>query len=158
MDARLHQRVKLSIPVSLYSRERHGILQRRSANISLGGLFVSGSPCGCCGSCLEVMVDIIGMKDVATQALIGEVVRLTSSGFALRFRNPVESQRRMLERLLWPRWDGANLFEGMLLLTMREEVTDLASWMRLTSLLCGPYKRLCCMHATRNERSRGQST
>ena len=51
---------------------------------------------------------------------------------------------RLLEDIIWPKWDGEQLFEGLLIVAPHEDIVDLADWMRLTSLLCNQYRRLCC--------------
>jgi len=45
MEARAHPRSRLSVPVGLYCADKNRYYRRKINNISVGGLFVSGTPC-----------------------------------------------------------------------------------------------------------------
>lgn len=58
----------------------------------------------------------------------------------LRFNDLDNDQQTKLEALLCPNWDGADLLEGLLILSRRLPATNLEEWMRLTSIVarCRP--------------------
>lgn len=145
MEARTNQRVKISVPVGMFSAGQPEIVKRQTADISTGGLYARGGSWGRTGQEVDVIIDPDGMGGTSSTPIRGEIVRQGASGFAVRFKYLGEAHIRQLEELIWPEWNGENLFEGMMILIMREQVTDLASWMHLTTILCSHYKRLCSM-------------
>ena len=144
MDARAHPRTRLAVPVGLYCADKNRYYRRKINNISVGGLFVSGSPCERSGAQLEVIVNPTTQAPQASDRYTTEVVRSSASGFALKFNHLDEQRELALEDIIWPKWDGEELFEGLLIVAPHEDIVDLAGWMRLTSLLCNQYRRLCC--------------
>jgi len=130
--------------VGLYCADKNKYYRRKSNNISVGGLYVSGSPCGRGGTQLEVMVNPVNRAQQPSERFAAEVVRSSVSGFALKFNHLDEQKKRALEDVIWPKWDGEELFEGLLIVAPHEDIVDLAGWMRLTSVLCNQYRRLCC--------------
>lgn len=148
MEARANPRVKLSVPVGMFASGQDAIVKRVTGDISTGGLFVKGGSWGRTGMELQIVIDPDGIGGERSAPMTGEVVRQGPSGFAVQFKYLGEAHLRRLEELIWPDWDGSNLFEGMMILVMREQVTDLASWMHLTSILCCHYKRLCCVRSS----------
>lgn len=58
----------------------------------------------------------------------------------LRFPDLQGDDRAKLEALLCPNWDGADLLEGLLILSRRLPAASLEDWLRLTSILvnCRP--------------------
>jgi hypothetical protein len=143
VDARAHPRTRLSVPVGLYCASQNTYYRRKISNISVGGLFVSGTPCGRHGSQLEVIVNPVNRELRPSDRYRAQVVRSSLSGFALRFNDLDEEKRRSLDEVIWPKWDGEKLFEGLLIIALHEDIADLAGWMRLTSILCNQYRRLC---------------
>lgn len=144
MEARAHPRTRLSFPVGLYCADKNRYYLRKIKNISGGGLFVSGSPCELSGVQVEVIINPTKQVPQPSDRYTTEVVRSSASGFALKFNHLDEQRKRALEDIMWPRWDGKELFEGLLIVAPHENIVDLAGWMRLTSLLCNQYRRLCC--------------
>jgi hypothetical protein len=130
--------------VGLYCADKHTYYRRKINNISAGGLFISGSSCGRSGIQLEVVVNPANPAQETSERYSAEVVRSSVSGFALKFNHLNEQKKRALEDVIWPKWDGEKLFEGLLIVAPHEDIVDLAGWMRLTSLLCNQYRRLCC--------------
>ena len=143
MEARAHPRTRLSVPVGLYCADKHTYYRRKISNISVGGLFVSGSPCGRTGTRLEVVVNPINRPLQPSDRYAAQVVRSSISGFALQFNRLNDQKLQALEEVIWPKWDGENMFEGLLIIAAHENIVDLAGWMRLTSILCNQYRRLC---------------
>lgn len=144
MEARAHPRTRLSVPVGLYCADKNTYYRRKIGNISVGGLFVAGSSCGRIGVQLEVIVNPANQALEPSERYAAAVVRSSASGFALKFNHLDEQKKRSLEDVIWPKWDGEKLFEGLLIIAPHENIDDLAGWMRLTSLLCNQYRRLCC--------------
>jgi len=144
MEARAHPRSRLSVPVGLYCADKNRYYRRKINNISVGGLFVSGTPCARNSTRLEVTINPAKRVQEAPDRYTAEVARSSASGFALKFNHLDEQKRRLLEDIIWPKWDGEQLFEGLLIVAPHEDIVDLADWMRLTSLLCNQYRRLCC--------------
>jgi len=144
VEARTHPRSRLSVPVGLYCADKNKYYRRKINNISVGGLFVSGTPCARNGTRLEVIVNPARRAQEASDRFTAEVVRSSASGFALKFNHLDKRKIRMLDDIIWPEWDGEELFESLLIVARHEDIVDLAGWMRLTSVLCNQYRRLCC--------------
>ena len=143
MEARAHPRTRLSVPVGLYCADKNRYYRRKISNISLGGLFISGASCGRSGIQLGVTVNPVNRALESSDRYPAQLIRRSVSGFALKF-DPLDEQRmRVLEEVIWPKWDGEQLFEGLLIVAPHTDIVDLAGWMRLTSLLCNQYRRLC---------------
>ena len=51
-----------------------------------------------------------------------------------------------------PKWDGDNMYEGLIIFAERENIVDLSEWLRLTSLVCNQYRR--CARAQTLSKSR----
>ena len=144
MEARAHPRSRLSAPAGLYCADKNRYYRRKINNISIGGLFVSGTPCARNGTRLEVIINPAKRAKQAPERYSAAVARSSASGFALKFNHLDEQRKCALEDIIWPKWDGEELFEGLLIVAPHEDIVDLADWMRLTSLLCNQYRRLCC--------------
>ena len=73
---------------------------------------------------------------------------------ALRTGCPYSSSTRtkMPEDVLMPKWDGDNMYEGLIIFAERENIVDLSEWLRLTSLVCNQYRR--CARAQTLSKSR----
>jgi len=143
MELRTHPRTRLKLPVGLYCADKNTYYRRKIGNISLGGMFISGTSCGQKGVNLDVMVNPGNTSPHESESYPAQVVRKSSDGFALRFNPMNEAERRMLQDVIWPEWDGKDNFEGMLIVATRENVDGLSGWLRLTSLICNQYKRAC---------------
>ncbi len=143
MEARNHPRTRLSVPVGLYCTEKSTYYRRKINNISVGGLYVDGNPCGRKGAQLEVIINPAVSELESADRYTGEILRSCVSGFAMQFRYLDENQQRKMEELIWPKWDGEDMLEGLLIVAPREDVVDLADWMRLTSIVSRHYKRIC---------------
>jgi hypothetical protein len=144
VEARAHPRTRLSVPVGLYCADKKRYYRRKINNISVGGLFVSGSPCGRTGTQLEVIVNPVNRALQPSDRYTARIVRSSVSGFAMQFSHLDAQKTGALEEVIWPKWDGENMFEGLLIIAPHEDIVDLAGWMRLTSILCNQYRRLCC--------------
>jgi len=139
MDARVHPRTRLSVPVQLYCNRRNSYHNRKTGNISPGGLFINGSPCGSMGSEFDIFMECVETDDPLR--VRAQITRVAHNGFGMQFTGIDSCQIRLLEKVIQPDWDGRDPFEGLLIFAAREEVTDLADWLRLTSLVCNQYQR-----------------
>lgn len=146
MELRAHPRTRLSLPVGLYCPDKNTYYRRKIGNISIGGMFISGTSCARKGTGLDVIVNPGGNHVEESERYNAHIVRNSTEGFALSFHNLGETERKMLQEIIWPDWDGKNNFEGMLIVAARQNVDGLSGWLRLTSLVCNEYKRACCMH------------
>jgi len=144
VEARTHPRSRLSVPVGLYCADKNRYYRRKINNISVGGLFVSGTPCARNGTRLEVIINPANRAQEAFVRYTAEVARTSASDFALKFNHLDEQEKRLLEDIIWPKWNGKELFEGLLIVAPHEDIVDLAGWMRLIFVLCNQYRRLCC--------------
>ena len=142
MEARAHPRARLAVPVGLYCSDKNRYYRRKIKNISIGGLFVSGTPCGPDIRQLDVVINPAKQAQQSCGRYPAQVVRSSASGFALKFNPLDELESLTLENVIWPKWDGRELFEGLLIVAPHENIVDLAGWMRLTSVLCKQYRRL----------------
>ena len=146
MEARAHPRTTLAIPVGLFCADKNRYYHRKIKDISVGGLFVAGAPCARNGMALDVIVNAARQSPEQTQRYESQVVRNSAGGFACKFTHLDECKTRTLEDIIWPQWDGENMFEGLLIVAAHEHADDLAGWLRLTSLLCNQYRRCCKGH------------
>ena len=99
---------------------------------------------------LEVVLHPVKQAQQSSDRFPAQVARVATNGFALQFNQLDEYKMRTLEHLIWPKWDGKQLFEGLLIVAPRTDIDDLAGWMRLTSLLCHQYRRLCSKNNDRH--------
>lgn len=154
MDARTYPRTRLSVPVRISCSRRNSCHNRITSDISPGGLFVNGSPCGRAGSEFDVCMDCAELEDpLCLSALIAHIV---PSGFGMQFTKISSSQLLLLENVIQPNWDGKDAFEGLMIFAAREQTVGLADWLRLTSLVSGDYQRRALSHSrTKNEQNPG---
>jgi len=132
------------LPVGLYCPKTDLLYRRRICDISVGGVYVCGSPCGRTGMEFDVIVNPVNQVMGQARRFTAEVVRNSATGFALKFNYLGETERRLLEDVIWPEWDGEDMYEGLLIIAARENIVDLAGWLHLTSIVCNQYRRLCC--------------
>jgi hypothetical protein len=143
MELRAYPRTRLSLPVGLYCPDKNSYYRRKISNISMGGMFISGTSCGRNGMGLDVIVNPNNKSPEEPERYTARIIRNSTEGFALSFNNLGKLEREMLQDIIWPRWDGKDDFEGMLIVAARENVVGLSGWLRLTSLVCNEYKRVC---------------
>jgi hypothetical protein len=149
MDARVHPRTSHSISVGLYCPEKDQFQNGKVRDISTEGLFFTGTPCARTGTQFSVVVNPRNPDKSLT--LSARVVRHTSNGFALRFHNISQQARQQLEEIIWPSWDGKDVFEGLLIVAAHENTGSFSGWLRLTSMLFN-YRRIWC-HTNKNDPS-----
>ncbi|MFQ5644581.1 MAG: PilZ domain-containing protein [Thiogranum sp.] len=139
MDTRTHPRTRVSVSVQLYCARRNSYHNGKTGDISPGGLFVNGSPCGTTGAEFDVFVECPETQDPLR--FRAQIARVAPNGFGLQFTAVSPGQLELIEGMIRPDWDGRDTFEGLMIFAAREQVVDLADWLRLTSLVCGEYQR-----------------
>lgn len=142
-ENRAHPRTRLSLPVTLYCDRDNQHYDRKISNISMGGLYISGMPCGPVGMQLDISVHPPLSPVLPQQRFPASIVRKDMTGFALGFDNLDSGESLALEDIIWPRWDGQDTFEGLILVASRENITSLGEWLHLTSIVCNQYRRIC---------------
>lgn len=151
MEARAHPRSSLRLKTELVCLDTQARYQRYVRNISMGGLFISGSPCGNPGVEVSLLVVPMDKKIQQSRSFPASIVRTSNSGFALKFGAIGDSDGRILEMLTHPQWDGKNVIDGFLIAASHEQVISLSECLRLTSLVCNEYRRKCTVTKGRGE-------
>jgi len=143
MDARAHPRITVRLKIELVCPDQNNSDHRLTTNVSLGGIYVAGSPCGNIGTPLAVVITPIHRPQECSAPFPSTVVRSTPGGFALRFDSMSQQQADELQCMIRPRWDGENIFEGLLIAASQENVTELSDCLRLSSVVCDRFRRQC---------------
>lgn len=142
MEARAHPRSSLQLKTELVCLNTQAHYQRCIRNISMGGLFVSGSPCGNAGMEVSLFVTPMNKPVEDSKRFPARIIRTSNSGFALKFGEIGDSDSHILDMLTKPKWDGKNVFDGLLIAAAHEHVMSLSECLRLTSVVCNDYRRL----------------
>lgn len=137
-----------TIPVELFCRANNHTQKRKACNLSFDGLFILGSPCPKDGTEFDITIKT-AMQKYPLQ-LSTYVVSPGSDGFTLCYSSLSEQDRLTLDYIIRPKWDGHSLLEGLLIFSAFEQVTDLAGWLRLTSLIDNQHQSLCAHHSQDN--------
>ena len=138
MDARKYPRIKTSFQASLITQNGTR-LTRSIENISESGFFISGPSTQKQGEPCQLSMKIPGETEALT--LAARVVHIGSVGSGLAFERLSSRQHQLLSDRIKPRWDGRDLLEGVIIHGILENTADLASSLRLTSLLSSDYQR-----------------
>lgn len=131
-DVRRHPRIAYRLAVDLFCNEDPGGRQCHTRDIGLGGMFAEG------GDCLkrnEAVRLELGPTGRGRLHLGARVNRVSTSGAALEFVDNSPATLEVLDALLQPKWDGGNLLDGVITIAPWYRQTDLAGWMRLTSIV-----------------------
>ena len=142
MEARAHPRSSLQLKTELVCLDTQTHHQRCIRNISLGGLFVSGTPCGNTGMEVSLFVTPMDKSAQESSCFPARIIRTSNSGFALKFGVIGDSDNHILDMLTKPQWDGKNVFDGLLIAAAHEHVMSLSECLRLTSVVCNDYRRM----------------
>ncbi len=131
-DARKDERIVYRRAIDLYSRtegeRRHG----HSLNISCGGLFATGRFCVHNGD--SVGVEWTVQLDERF-VVCGQVVRASPEWAAVTFVGNDTTTIDQLREILRPNWNGGYLLDGVVQMAPWYHDSDLASWMRLTTIV-----------------------
>lgn len=103
-----------------------------SRDIGYDGLFAEGTQNLKEGDALRIVIDIGNGEGLH---LDGRVSHITSDGAECEFAGNSPATLEVLDALLSPKWDGKNLLDGVITFAPWYHNTNLASWMRLTSLV-----------------------
>ena len=144
MELRACARANLALPVEFGPSRRPASRRGHTRNIGIGGLFIAAAPDMHCGEELEITLHL--PRQARVVSLRCQVARTARNGFAARFAGLDGSQRRLLQALVNPEWDGKDVFEGLLLATAWQPASDLPGMLRLASVVGNQYRRLCNGH------------
>lgn len=131
MERRRHPRVRCRLPVELYCPGASSSISCKIRDLSLGGLFAVGQPAVRADAALEIRL----RKGRERIGLRARVARVTLDGVGVEFGPLDAEQSAFLQEVMWPRWDGRDILEGVMILAADGEIRDLAEWMRLTSVV-----------------------
>lgn len=151
MEARAHPRSSLQLNTEIVCLSTQTHHQRCIRNISMGGLFVSGTPCGNTGMEVSLFVTPMNKQVEESKCLSARIIRTSNSGFALKFG---DSDSYILDMLTKPQWDGKNVFDGLLIAAAQDHIMSLSQCLRLTSVVCNDYRRMRAVAACLEMRSR----
>jgi hypothetical protein len=128
-----HDDVLVNRRLEVYLR-RNGsseAMQCRTYEIGLHSFFVEGAQLAK-GQEVEATFAAAGDEPFTLTCRVEATV---GSNAFLRFGSLSSHQRLRLEQLIWPPWDGADLLDGLILMSDRFGASSLPGWLRLTSLL-----------------------
>lgn len=131
-DARQHQRIGFRLPVDLYCGEDDTRRVCFTRDIGLGGLFADGLRCLAPGDPVHIA---ISPGEHGRLDLDSKVTRVNDEGAALKFIDNSPASMEVLQALLTPDWSGGHLLDGVLRIAPWYRDSDLAGWMRLTSIV-----------------------
>lgn len=131
-DARRYPRITSRLPVAVCCDPDRTRQTLRTADISLGGVFVVGL--GPVETGLPVQVQL-GPEGESKLHLNSRVVHRRGDGVGVEFVDNSPATMELLGSLLLPAWDGDSLLEGVLTFSPWHRDHDLGCWMRLTSLV-----------------------
>ena len=132
LEARSHHRVNFRLPVSLFKQSAAEAQACFSHDIAYGGLFAEGARAFALGEPVHV---VIAPDTGDPLHLDGRVARRCSNGVGCQFVGNSPASMEVLEALLSPTWDGENLLDGVVRFAPWYRESDLAGWMRLTSMV-----------------------
>ena len=133
-EVRRHPRMACRLAVDLCIWPEETPCQCRTLDIGLGGLFLTGAPSLRPEQPLSVT---FGRRERESEQLQmnARIVRVTAEGAGCAFAEHGQQTMLMLKALLTPDWDGKNLLDGVMKIAPWYHGTDLAAWMRLTSIV-----------------------
>lgn len=131
-DARKHERISCRLPVNVFCDADMRRLGCRTEDIGLGGLFANGAQCLRIDQPVSVE---LAPNSGARLHIEGRIVRTTTDGAGLQFVDNSPATLEVLQALLTPDWDGGHVLDGVIKIAPWYGDGDLASWMRLTSIV-----------------------
>lgn len=137
----MHTGAEHTFLVGLYWPPNNRYEQRKACEVSLTGLFILDNPCPKTGEKIDIAIKTVIQR--SPLELSTYVVSSGADGFALRYAGLSGQDRQTLKKIISPSWDGNNLLEGQLIYSAYEHVTDLAGWLRLTSVIDSQHQSLC---------------
>lgn len=146
MEAVNPPRPDYTLHVGLYNAKNNTYQDRKARNLSTNGMLICGSSCGRTGMDIEIHFNTFKYRHGQSLRLPARIVQNNVNGSVVEFTCLDGEAKCFLEHIIFPQWDGEDMYEGLLILAAYEKVTDLAGWLRLTSLIHGEYKRLCRNH------------
>ena len=132
IDARQHRRIACRLPLDVRFGQDGNPRQCRTADIGLGGLFVTGLTPVLANTPVNVG---LGPEGFGELRLNSRVAHVRPDGAGLAFVDNSPSTLEMLAALLEPVWDGGTLLDDVVRLAPWHDDRNLGCWMRLTSLV-----------------------
>lgn len=143
-EARNHQRIAFRMAVDLFRPQDANPQRCHTRDIAYGGLFAVGARDMAPGQTVRLAV---GSDNGGGLHLDGRVVRVGGNGAGFQFVGNSPASLEVLRTMLTPNWDGENLLEGVVRMAPWYRESNLAGWMRLTSLV-SDWHRLTQMNAS----------
>jgi hypothetical protein len=132
-EARQNQRISYQMMVEVFDDHSDRPPRNlRTRDVGLGGVYLVGAGDMAPGSNVHVAIADHGDGGLHLE---GRVVRTGHDGAALQFEGNSAASMEVLSTLLAPKWDGENLLDGVVSMAPWDGSTQLAGWLRLTSLV-----------------------
>jgi hypothetical protein len=119
------------VPVELHCPGADSRISCKFRDLSFSGLFAVGQPAVRADAPVEIRLRV-GDRRLTFRA---RVARVTLDGVGVEFGTVDAGQAELLQDVMWPRWDGRDILEGVMILAGDGEIRDLAQWMHLTSVV-----------------------
>lgn len=132
LESRPHQRLPFRLALNLFTDSERHPQQCVSRDIGYDGLFAMGARNLKPNDSVRLSVEVGHGESLH---LDGRVSQVAVDGVECEFAGNSPATLEVLDALLSPKWDGRNLLEGVMTFAPWYHDTNLASWMRLTSLV-----------------------
>lgn len=132
LDSQRQRRLPFRLGVNLFSDSDRRPQHCYSRDIGYDGLFAVGARHLKHDDPVRIVVEV---GDGEGLHLDARVIRVEGDGVDCEFAGNSPATLEVLDALLSPKWDGQNLLEGVITFAPWYHDTNLASWMRLTSLV-----------------------
>lgn len=131
IERRAESRVGYRRNVDVYS-VRLGVTRRcQISNLCTGGMFVNGAGWMPPGEALRVTLDAPNDSSLVMDA---RVIHHRDDGVGVAFEHLSSEHKTLLGNMLTPSWSGDTLLDAVVGMAPWSRQTNLAGWMRLTSL------------------------
>ena len=131
MDDKLRNQIPCRVLVDLYCPHKQIHKSARTLSIGQHSLFIVGIPC--LRPNAEVIVSFGNPADTILQ-IPCQVGLVTMEGVVLNYQEHDPRSINLLQRIIWPTWDGHNILEGLLALACHDDIHDLAGLLRITKI------------------------
>ena len=131
MDNEFRNQFPCRVVVDLYCPHKQMHKSARTLSIGQNSLFIVGIPC------LRPQSDVVvsfGKPEDAILQIPCQVGLVTLEGVRLDYQQRESNYVSLLQRIIWPKWDGHNILEGLLALACQDDIHDLAGLLRITKI------------------------
>lgn len=132
MESKDHHRLPFRLGLNLFVGSAGQAQHCFSRNIGYDGLFAEGVRNLKQDDPVRIVVEV---GDGEGLHLDGRVRQVAVDGVECEFAGNSPATLEVLDALLSPKWDGKNLLDGVIAFAPWYRDPNLASWMRLTSLV-----------------------